>query len=627
MKTDRVALKCFIEGIQVPIRSATRIVRSGRPTEATITIPPIRAGMKIIPNSLVHVFKKDDQGIWRLFFEGVYVQRILSFETSQDHFSMGCVSFGHFFESIRAKILELGEPVAYQQQAFVGFRPDNTNIGVSLPGDNLLNPYRQFISALSNNGVGKTFYDTISKMQNFGKMTQRTERTLKITKRVAFAENPAIQKVLLRENEINFLLNIGIGMSNSATMFDLINRFFPYALFDYVEIPSPKYNSAAAAGTVGYASAGLGQIVFKPQTFFAAPPTNNILFRNQYDRFSFATDYRNEPTRLDLQASIAFFLGDAAKYNTPHYYAPDEISEALRTITSAGGVGSYNNKSIAEIHSSEELYRGIVAQHANSPFSESLMAISGSQNRESLNSVLQSYAYYMFYMLKFQNRVINIEADLNMNLAVGFPFALVHDEETIIVGELLQTVDSVSADGQSQSSLSVGYSRFVSGKSSGFDPVDADHYLEVFGEQQYNKAPAFFSNDYKGSAISEAVYRPLLGTAAIVKKDETLKDALQSLSSRYAGAANKAKFTEAFTRRDIATEGEVMNLVLGATKTTTLYQSDGKTELPIKQYSLNSWGNEFPHDSENPEGAPFMSERRSVVREYAKLANKKALSG
>lgn len=59
---QRLRLRCFIEGVEVPIIAAQVEARPNSPVAASIQIPPLAEGTRLLPRSLVHVFFLDFYG-------------------------------------------------------------------------------------------------------------------------------------------------------------------------------------------------------------------------------------------------------------------------------------------------------------------------------------------------------------------------------------------------------------------------------------------------------------------------------------------------------------------------------------------------------------------------------------
>lgn len=116
---QRLKLRCFIEGVEVPIVAAQVEARPNSPVVCTLQIPPLAEGTRLMPRSLVHVFFLD--------FYATGNPNIQSGQSSTAHnnpsayeqevaFEQATIGYGEATDAERQKykVLFVGELVGFQ---------------------------------------------------------------------------------------------------------------------------------------------------------------------------------------------------------------------------------------------------------------------------------------------------------------------------------------------------------------------------------------------------------------------------------------------------------------------------------------------------------------------------------
>lgn len=265
-------------------------------------------------------------------------------------------------------------------------------------------------------------------------------------------------------------------------------------------------------------------VVFKPKTFFLPPPTCNLVFPCQFDRFNASRAFLQEPTRLRLRVQGLPGLDPAVNdFSSLSYYAPYALETALdREGLTSNDVASTavltedllktEDKSAVQVKryetlisdpggSIDENITGVVPAFEEMGFAEYASLYVDPKDRAgalgqekaastavfaelqelqeflkkarekhkvttSANADVHQYMSYIAqYKLEVQRsapRSINgVSGPYNPNLVLGFP-ALVFSKTAIFSGELVSLNHSLQAQGAATTTFSLGMVRELS---------------------------------------------------------------------------------------------------------------------------------------------------------------------
>jgi hypothetical protein len=610
----RIKLKAFIEGVEIPVVSANRIASTNNSVQCYLDVPPYREVMKIVPGSHVAVFHYVKNN-WVLFFSGYYIARTIGFDVNANEYAqLACIGISNGLSHAKIKYLQL--PSIYGQMpghAFEALEPDlsgfvGSETSVTDGATSITSPFMTMMRGFIDSGIGHTLRQTIRNMESYSRYFRRINRAQKITRHLAFADNKSISEVLKQEYLRNVVMNYAGYINNRGDFFELIGLFFPFIFYNWIEIPSPKFQTGGSSGTIKTEPNGVGSVVFKPHTIFSPPPKCNVVFRGQYSNFRFNSDYRSEATRFAAMARLSPLLPISGNQI---YYAPRGMDKVVQQ-----SVQDQKLKSDASIFTKEELYRGMVTDYDTIPFSESIIgeqigndSVDGYVN---LKKAFQDYALYTHSMKKLSTRTMEITGKGLPYMVPGFPAAVIHDSNMIIVGDVLTVSDTVSINGVFQTTVNLGFCRYYGGKSM----VDADEVVESISTLKAGiQTPNFFDKTFYSSEINKKVYQPLLGCDSILDDgQENIVEALEELASRYEKATDKESFSDRYNYREIVTEGEYMSLLLGG-------EYKNMPEDPKRRFA-GRWLGLYRVYSSNEGKKPFMKERQEQVINYKKQGGK-----
>lgn len=244
---------------------------------------------------------------------------------------------------------------------------------------------------------------------------------------------------------------------------DILGTLQAPVMYNTVTIPCPYLNTSADKQTRVYDTTGselaskicektsfegstLNQFVLKPDSWFFAPPSCNMIFPHMYSSFQMSRNYTDETTRFvlrtdDLVQGTAYqqltwnyfagqFFGNVA-YVKPRrmkdrLYAPD-IPE-FDVLTGSGSGQGYMSD-----------LNGILMNHERFTGPVSAFGYAGALgqyvSKKSRREYLGFFTDYMFWKYRFQGRAGTVAMGFNPNVVPGFP-AVVFDRPLTPVEKL-----------------------------------------------------------------------------------------------------------------------------------------------------------------------------------------------
>lgn len=244
---------------------------------------------------------------------------------------------------------------------------------------------------------------------------------------------------------------------------DILGTLQAPVMYNMVTIPCPYLNTSADKQTRVYDTTGselaskicektsfegstLNQFVLKPDSWFFAPPSCNMIFPHMYSSFQMSRNYTDETTRFilrtdDLVQGAAYqqltwnyfagrFFGNVA-YVKPRrmkdrLYAPD-IPEFDVLTGSGSGQGFLSD------------LNGILMNHERFTGPVSTFGYAGALgqyvSKKSRREYLGFFTDYMFWKYRFQGRSGTVAMGFNPNVVPGFP-AVVFDRPLTPVEKL-----------------------------------------------------------------------------------------------------------------------------------------------------------------------------------------------
>ena len=158
--------------------------------------------------------------------------------------------------------------------------------------------------------------------------------------------------------------------------------------------------------------ARLNQQIFRPDIWFSAPPTCNVLFPDMYRSVTYARSFLQEPTRLMLKTNDSFFGEDELFDN--YYFAPKSFG--LKTAKNT--LSAILTNDILD----HEIYTGILPIFEKmgelNIFSVRTGAVNGKMPKVGL---AQRSANFLYFKYRFAARQMQISARFSPYVVAGFP--------------------------------------------------------------------------------------------------------------------------------------------------------------------------------------------------------------
>ncbi len=195
----------------------------------------------------------------------------------------------------------------------------------------------------------------------------------------------------------------------------------------------------------------LCSILFKPECYFVAAPTCNVVFPEQNTQFSFTRNYEREYTRLRLQSGMMFNI-DQEKLFADFTYAPS--GKEIREVAQQQGVGKRLSavlpwekftgvlpkfEYIQDINyvvnkRQKELNKNVKTTKTVTPAKKTASTPTQSQGsgsgdlQKAVQNLAKNYkqraANFNFYKYRFQAREMSGSCRFNPMLVVGFPMVV-----------------------------------------------------------------------------------------------------------------------------------------------------------------------------------------------------------
>lgn len=278
-------LKCFIEGIRIPIGSISRTTnRYG--VSANIKLVSTPELYQIPPRAHVIVFFKKisqtsvtddidklqtgvkvDESPWKLMFEGYYDQHMFGKSSTHRNVSIICTGVDSYKNYEKMKINSFSDiasniPLSMSITTFHGFSP-KVRANDNVQKDNLekwlyersladsdipeLNPFNIFSNTVKNeNEMGAMIGKIISGIVTSNKFLQKFFRTQNILNRYGVLGNKEIFNVMKHTQFVKYITDqlANNVLMNSMTSVDQFFRSIMNELFyEFLYIPSPNFVS------------------------------------------------------------------------------------------------------------------------------------------------------------------------------------------------------------------------------------------------------------------------------------------------------------------------------------------------------------------------------------------------
>ena len=628
---SRIHLRLFVDGVEIPVSGATVAFTEGQGAQASVTIIPIDELQDIKPRALVTLFYLDssandvrvqgppnsvgvlsagetrDAGVnevasideYKLLFMGEMTGISYMKRPSGRSAILSCVDFLNYLDAIKMYGANYSHGGIEQiENAFQGARIGKSK-STTATGKDLKTNIVSWISDLKTR-------DSEGKLKE--NITIGIHRVLK---EIFFSGNYFYAKAFNRLR----LNDQFVGLPDDTTsinLFDLkyFKKFYDATLarqgsmvsarqiisllqspimYNMTTIPCPYLDESGEARVYDpdgtpldskiterqeYPGATLNQFVLKPDSWFFAPPSCNVIFPHMYSDFQISRDYTQETTRFilrtdDLIQGTAYtertwnyFAGRffssvkyiKAKRLKDRIYAPD-IEEFNDLMERGSGKGYLSN--LNDVLMTHEKFTGPVSTFGY------VGALGQYVSKKARREYLGFFTDYMFWKYRFQNRGGNVTMAFNPNLVPGFPAVVLDRPLTPLekaegkhrkhfIGHVVSVTHSITTQGVVTQAQLVAMRPYD--ESIDFDALsragdDDERKSEGQSIEQiamgFDAEEAYFDSRYAPENIGAEYYSKILGCDSIVDTFSTADIENEEVLKRLPGGSEELTVAKA----------------------------------------------------------------------------------
>ncbi len=548
-QAGRLNLRCFIDGIEVPIIGARCSFTEGMGATAQCHMVFTDQLHDLKARSMVQLFvyenddyTTDDIGTtrarrlspldprrYKMLFEGDLAGIQFSQNNNQRQATLIAVDHTNYWEFIRQHYVNFGNAgVELFENAFLGVNLDRIKNFDVTTKDAHSNLYVWLTSQGElNGGVHRAIREMFFAANDF--YAQAFNRHRMNDKIVGLPNDQTAAKLFKLDFFEKFVKNQIGGQGGMVTMKQLIDTLLGIVYHTYVTVPFPRFDTAGGArvtvfnesdeisssiiARAAYPNATCNYTIIKPDTSFLVPPVCNILFPHQYTSADYQRNYLDEPTRLFLRTSLMFTGQD--KWLTERFYAPDfSIFDEL--LNRNGGYLTRNNTLVLP----HERFAGL------NPMFMWQNDVSAYVQKGARREYLAKLADYLFWKMRFQGRALNISGPLNMNMVPGYPALVMaqtggpREFNKHYMGNLHTMTHVIDQNG--------GWTHATLTSARLHDEViDLDEGGQSLEDITSRGTDGFLDDRYEQTRIGDDVYQLLFGVGSLLDIPEVLEDVTQ----------------------------------------------------------------------------------------------------
>lgn len=647
----------FIDGVEVPYSALQVNFTMDQPSTATILIEPDEVIDMWRPKSWVHIFIRDpfakaepkspksgfvrsrdvdyDQQGLMLYWEGEVVSIQDSESAESRSTAIMCADLWAVPAGVTTDLVNIGAglqvPVV-NGSTFYGGLLDTEAAGAGAAEilrfftAGLLGEDKSKVKSVTPDVLARSMLEYFGGFNaSFGLQLVRTAMLSKITGLNDRAADLFVQQSLMRE-----FINTSQQVQPSSTVMDFVFSMLQKFLYHFTTIPLPALVEERALferqtdvnpdPTAGDSSLPFARVThapksfcFMPDLYYAIPPMCNWLFPDQYNQRSVSRSFMQEPTRLGLQSSALFVIGQflhLAPSTLDAYYKqigastgdesaskPEKIY-GTRSDNELNGVSpeelDLNNRGLdsklLKFLQPEEVEKGVIFQMDSNAYQELLntaalfnkdydTAVAGAGNNsreaavefykqqvargEAYPNYMKQLAQYLL-LLRKNSRTLDVSGPFNPWPVVGLPMLVLRQGRSY---RGLLTGMSVSIDygGRASSAYKLDMALLVRTDQT----IKSDSYAKATemyqsADRQLDAAKTELTTAAQEvSFLSETEQKKL-------KEEVTTSEKLQALNAQAKKLRERKAAIDAFTQEANALRDQV-KLTLGATYVDTFF--------------------------------------------------------
>jgi len=473
MPGKKLQLKCYLEGIEVPLIGIQINTSTNQASGATISVPPTNTAFDIRPRTHVHVFWYDDvDNKWYLLWEGEVLSIGFSKETSSRSVQLNCFDLSNYWDYITKQLLSLNSGVMYNpnQVMFYG----DKSITIMNTGEPTLDLIYTALSKGDN--LPQAMYKFMSYAADQLPYYKYVNDKLKVSDQLKMRPDTKVTNLLKLDQIMYLSQNIEGGEGFSASLRQIIAGFCAMVNYTYSSLGTPS------------STGGMTSFVLKPNLFGCLPPRCNVVFPDMCAGIQYNRSFMDEPTRAMISAQMV--AGESTKDNAQRIYtSPRHLAEAIAKRNDGRPT---SEDLLRTCFTAEEIEKGIIPTTVNIPFPE---LFSKTESEKAINYMYE-YGDYLFQMSRYASRSLSFTTELNPWMVCDFP-CVVFDASRSFVANVNQVSHSIGADGGGVTQVQCGLARELNADQ------DATPYM-----------PGWFSESYNPYGIKKT-YQALFGCYAL----------------------------------------------------------------------------------------------------------------
>ena len=630
MYAGKLNLRCFIDGLEVPVIGARCTYTEGAAATAQVQLVATDAVYGIPARSFVtlfvydnHDFETDNSGVprekklgpndlrrWKLLFAGEKVGIQVTKSDQERHAVMVCADHTTYWDFIKQHYVNFSNGgVELFENAFLGVdarevknfdvvtKDAQSNIFVWLSESQAIDPETKKPASSLYLGAHRLLREMFFASNNF--YAQAFNRLRIGDQIVGLPLDQTAGRLLKLDFFEKFIKNQIGGAGGLVSLRDLLQTMLGNVFHTYVTVPFPwlDYTGQARGMTVElgksakkadqelgkviiqretYPNASLNYTIIKPDTTFLVPPACNIVFPHQYNTVTYQRNELEEPTRLFLRTSLIFTGQD--KWLTERFYAPDfEVFNQL--LYQQGGY----LKRMASVLLPHEEFTG------PNPIEAWQNDIAAFVQKGARREYLAKLADYLFWKYRFATRTLNASMPLNLDLVPGYPGLIMEGVGPRLsitkhwLGHIQTLVHSVDQAG--------GWTHVtMTGARLHDENIDFDEKGRTLEEITSRGADGFLDDRYDVERIGRDVYKVLFGVGSLVDFRGLVYGADNTTDEEGGVTTNAAGEVVTFgIRNDATLRAEVESITSPVTRAIAelqiLYRTAVDNSLDIEQFA------------------------------------------
>lgn len=551
MTAQRLNLRCFIDGIEVPVIGCRCTFQEGAAATAEIQLIPTDEVYDIEPRAFVTLFYYEtydydrvptgdlrlqrlgpkDLRRWKLLFAGEFITIAFQKQASGRSVSLICVDHTNYWDFIKQYYINFQNAgIELYENAFLGVKLDRIK-NYDVVGKDMSSNLFVWLTRSKGPGGKPNLYlgmqRTLREMWFAANdFYARAFNRLRVGDMiVGLPDDQTAAKLFQLEFFEKFIKEQIGGGGQEVTVRQMIDNLLGTVMHTYVTVPCPMFDrkgvcrgfSPSSTSTqdrlllsenisreLSWPEAALNYTIIKPDTWFTAPPSCNIIFPHQYSAMSFQRNYLQEPTRLFLRTQ-PLFSGGQDKWITERFYAPD-FEELNKLMYKEGG----HLERMAETVLKHEEFVGLNPAMAWQP---DMCAYAQTGPRREYFAKL---ADYLYWKMRFGGRGVDVSGPFNPNVVPGYSGLVIGNVSRPgqVVRHYLGHVQSVThMINQNGGTTSIS----MIGAHVHDETADFDGKGRSLEEVTNRGVDGFVDDRYDSSKIGTEVYPRLFGCNSIVE--------------------------------------------------------------------------------------------------------------